>query len=132
MVDDKEVDLEEDQIQKENNELNRVPSHNLSLGNTSSSQWTNNTNSYKCNPKNSIIASNNSYLELQRTANSENPSTAQEHTGGKIANYNRSSGIINNVSLDPYQCDLTSNQTSINRLNPSCSRNPFEQQNKGK
>ena len=65
---------------------------------------------FKGTSVNSNMSNKEQYLELERNVASENQSAVQERTGGKIANYNRSSGMIENVSISPYHCNLSSNQ----------------------
>ena len=122
MVDDKEVVSEEDIVQKENEGPNRLQNHKFSMHNKNSPQCTSNSNTFKGTTVNSIMSNKEQYLELERNVASENQNTVQERTGGKIANYNRSSGMIENVSINPYHCNLSSNQGNTNRLNAASPR----------
>ena len=122
MVDDKEVELEEAIIQKRDEGSSRLQNHNTSICRTTSPQWTSKTNTFNGNSINTNIFNKEQYLELQRNEANVNHSTVQELTGGKIANYNRSSGMIENLSIDPYHCNLSSNQEDTNRLNSASTR----------
>ena len=97
-VDDKEVAIEEAKDKSERS--NRLQNHTFSMGNTSSSPWASKPNSFTDNSLNSDMCNKEQYLEMQRNVASDNRRTVQELTGGKIANYNRSSGMIENVSID--------------------------------
>ena len=117
MVDDKEVELEEAMIQKGDEGSNRLQNPNTSMCRTTSPKWASKPNTFKGNSINSNISNKEQYLELQRNEGNVNHSTVQELTGGKIANYNRSSGMIENLSIDPYHCNLSSNEENTYQLN---------------
>jgi hypothetical protein len=122
MVDNKEVELEETIVQRGNEGPSRLQNHNTSMCRTTSPQYTRKLNTVKGNSINSNIMNNEQYFELPRNEASVNHSTVQEFTGGKIANYNRSSGIIENLSIDPYHCTSSSNQENTNRFNSAFPR----------
>ena len=123
MVDDKEVELEEEIIQKGNEGPNRFQNHNTSLCRATTPQWTNKPNTFKGNSINSSLSNKEQFLELHGHQGSVNHSTVHELTGGKIANYNRSSGMIDSSAIDPYHCHISSNSESTNRLNSASLRN---------
>ena len=132
MVDDKEVDLKEDKIQKAKEGLSRTQNHAYSSCNNTSPEWTNTTNTYKGNSTNSNnIVNKEPYLELQKNLGGGNHTKVQELTGGKIANYNRSSGMIDDLPMGPDHVGLSSNQINATGHKSNSTRIHLDKQLKG-
>ena len=133
MVDDKEVDLEEKKIQKTEEGINRTQNHTYSSCNKTSPQWKTNANTYRNNSMNSNnVATKAPYLELQKNVEDRNHINVQEQlTGGKLANYNRSSGMIDDLSMDPYPLDSSSNEINANGKQPNSTRFHLNKQLEG-
>ena len=90
-VDKKEVDLGEDNLHKKKEDHHQV--QNITFSSTSSSpQWTNKRNAYKSNLIKNEPIIDEDCLELPINRGYNN--AEKDLTGGKIANYNRSSGMV--------------------------------------
>ena len=127
-VDKKEVDLQEDNLHKKIGEHNQVQNISFSMPNSSSSQWINQTNTYKTNTN---MTNDENCLELP--INSEYHNAEKDIVGGKIANYNRSSGMMmDDLHTDSFNCkNKPSNQSTINNRNCTSTHYPTNQQLEG-
>ena len=108
-VDKKEVDLGEDNLLKKKEGHHQV--QNITFSSTSSSpQWTNKRNAYKSNliKNEPIIDEDCLELPINRGCNN----AEKDLTGGKIANYNRSSGMM----MNDFHQDQESNKHHNNLL----------------
>ena len=113
-VDKKEVDLQEDNLHKKIGEHNQVQNISFSMPNSSSSQWTNKRNTCKTNTN---MKSDENCLELP--INSDYHNAEKDIVGGKIANYDRSSGMLmDDLNTDSFSFkSKPSNQSTINSRN---------------
>ena len=90
-LDKKEVDVEEDNIPNKSEGHNQAQNITLSVP-SSSSLWTNKTNEYRTNLTKNTRKIDENCLELP--IDKEYHNAEKDLIGGKIANYNRSSGMM--------------------------------------
>ena len=90
-LDKKEVDVGEDNIPSKSEGHNQTQNITLSVP-SSSSLWTNKTNEYKTNLTENTRNIDENCLELP--IDKEYHNAEKDLIGGKIANYNRSSGMM--------------------------------------
>ena len=130
-LDKKEVELEEDNLHKKMGEPNQVQNITFSVPNPSSSQWANKTNTHKTNLNNSNMTNDENCLELPM--NSEYHNAEKDLVGGKIANYNRSSGMLmDDLHTEAFSFkNKPSNESSINGINCNSTHNQINQRLEG-
>ena len=99
--------------------------------NPSSSQWANKTNTHKTNLNNSNMTNDENCLELPM--NSEYHNAEKDLVGGKIANYNRSSGMLmDDLHTEAFSFkNKPSNESSINGINCNSTHNQINQRLEG-
>ena len=130
-VDKKEVDLGEDNIHKKKEGHNQEQNITCSMP-SSSSQWTNKTNTYKSNLTQNDRNIDENCLELP--INREYHNAENDLVGGKIANYNRSSGMLTDdlhTEALNYKNKLSNGQL-MNGIGVNSSKYPLDQQLEGK
>ena len=133
MLENRKIDLEEDKMAKDLQGLNRAQNHTVSSCKLTPPHYTNKLATCKSNATNvtSNISDKESYLELQRPVANGNHGLIDEFTGGKLANYNRSSEVIDDFSIIPHRYDASSNQANSKLHNCDSDKQHFEQQLQG-
>ena len=129
-LDKKEVDVGEDNIPNKSEGHNQTQNITLSVP-SSSSLWTNKTNEYKTNLTENTRNIDENCLELP--IDKEYHNAEKDLIGGKIANYNRSSGMmmddLHTKALD-YR-NKSSNGPIMNGIVCSSSNHPLNQKLEG-
>ena len=133
MLENKEVDLEEDKIAKDLQGLNRAQNHTVSSCKLTPPHYTNKLATCKSNATNitTNISDKESYLELQRPVANGNHGLIDEFTGGKLANYNRSSEVIDDFTIVPHRFDASSNQANSKVHNCDSNEQNFDHHPQG-
>ena len=133
MLENKEVDLEEDKIAKDLQGLNRSQNHTVSSCKLTPPHYTNKLATCKSNATNITpnICDKESYLDSQRPVANGNHSHIDEFTGGKLANYNRSSEVIDDFNIVPHRFDASSNQANSKVHNCDSNEQSFDHHPQG-
>ena len=113
--------------------LNRAQNHTVSSCKLTPPHYTNKLATCKSNATNitTNISDKESYLELQRPVANGNHGLIDEFTGGKLANYNRSSEVIDDFTIVPHRFDASSNQANSKVHNCDSNEQNFDHHPQG-